>query len=114
MRNSTLSQNLLSENLKRFRSNLKMSQMKLAEQCNLSTNFISDLENGKVWVSAETLDKLCSVLGIDLYRLFLARDLPEIHVDERITSCCVDLESATRKAIGEVLEKHLKRLSDAR
>ena len=43
--------NLFGFNLKRLRKQKKISQIELSEKVDLAFTFISDIENGKKWVS---------------------------------------------------------------
>jgi len=61
---------LLSTNIKRFRTRRDWSQAKLAEKLDISTNFLSDIETQKGWVSPLTLVKLASALDVEVYELF--------------------------------------------
>ena len=61
---------LLSVNIKRFRNRRGWSQAKLAERLDISTNYLSDIETKKGWVTPTTLAKLADVLGIEVYELF--------------------------------------------
>ena len=61
---------LLSVNIKRFRNRRGWSQAKLAEKLDISTNFLSDIETQKGWVSPLTLVKLAAALNIEVYELF--------------------------------------------
>jgi transcriptional regulator with XRE-family HTH domain len=61
---------LLSSNIKRFRNRRGWSQAKLAEKLDISTNFLSDIETRKGWVSPLTLVKLAAALNIEVYELF--------------------------------------------
>lgn len=63
---------ILGNNIKRCRLKNKMSQLALAEKLNISTNFLSDIERCKAWISPTTLVKLASVLEIEPYELFKA------------------------------------------
>ena len=63
---------ILSSNIKRCRLRDNLSQIALAEKLDISTNFISDIERCKAWVSPETLVKLASALKIEPYELFKA------------------------------------------
>ena len=60
----------LSANLKRFRNYRKMSQAEMAEKLDISIPFLSDVENGRKWVSPATLVKFADVLGIEPHELF--------------------------------------------
>jgi transcriptional regulator with XRE-family HTH domain len=61
---------LLSANIKRFRNRRGWSQARLAEKLDISTNFLSDIETQKGWVSPLTLVKLATALDIEVYELF--------------------------------------------
>ena len=64
--------NLFSRNLRRLRTLANMSQLALAENAGLTHNFINDIENGKKWVSAETIGKLASALKAEPYQFFIS------------------------------------------
>jgi transcriptional regulator with XRE-family HTH domain len=61
---------LLSANIKRFRNRRGWSQANLAEKLDISTNFLSDIETTKGWVSPLTLAKLATALNVEVYELF--------------------------------------------
>ena len=63
---------LFSRNLKRLRAVANMSQLTLAENAGLTHNFINDIENGKKWVSAETIGKLAFTLKAEPYQFFIS------------------------------------------
>ena len=63
---------ILSNNIRRCRIKNNLSQLALAEKINISTNFLSDIERCKAWVSPSTLVKLAVALNIEPYELFKA------------------------------------------
>jgi len=63
---------LFSRNLKRLRNIANYSQLTLAVEAGLTHNFINDIENGKKWVSAETIAKLAIALKAEPYQFFIA------------------------------------------
>ena len=63
---------LFGRNLKRLRNMAKKSQLILASEAELAHNFINDIENGKKWVSAETIEKLAIALKAEPYQFFIA------------------------------------------
>ena len=63
---------ILGNNIKRCRLKNNLSQLALAEKVDISTNFLSDIERCKAWISPNTLVKLASVLNIEPYELFKA------------------------------------------
>jgi transcriptional regulator with XRE-family HTH domain len=60
---------ILSNNIKRCRLRDNLSQMALAEKLDISTNFLSDIERCKAWISPRTLVKLASALDVEPYEL---------------------------------------------
>ena len=61
---------ILSANLKRYRSYRKLTQEELAEKLGISIPFLSDVENGRKWISPATLVKFADALGIEPHELF--------------------------------------------
>jgi transcriptional regulator with XRE-family HTH domain len=61
---------ILSSNIRRCRQRDKLSQSALAEKLDISTNFLSDIERCKAWVSPVTLVRLAAALNIEPYELF--------------------------------------------
>ncbi|MDR0710243.1 MAG: helix-turn-helix domain-containing protein [Spirochaetaceae bacterium] len=62
-------------NLRHYRGFRGLTQAKLAEKLDISPNFISDLENGKRWLSSDTLVNLSDILDIAVHE-FLKPDTP--------------------------------------
>ena len=64
-------QELLIMNLKRYRGEKGYSQMILAEKAGISLGFLGDIEAGKKFPSAKTLQKIINALEKKPYELFL-------------------------------------------
>ena len=83
---------ILSNNIKRSRAKENLSQTALAEKVDISTNFLSDIERCKAWVSPNTLVRLAAVLNVEPYELFKAdallsskeKDILQQYADENI------------------------------
>ena len=60
-----------SRNLKVCRSNLGLSQAKLAEKSQLSTSYIASIEAGIRFPSGKAIESIIKVLKVDAYLLFL-------------------------------------------
>jgi transcriptional regulator with XRE-family HTH domain len=60
---------VLSVNIKKYRSELGLSQEKLAEQVALSDQTINDIEGCRSWVSDKTLVKIARALNVEVYQL---------------------------------------------
>ena len=95
---------ILSENIKIRRKQLNISQSKLAEIINMSSNYITDIENQKTWVSDSTLVKIASALGVEVYELL------KPHTNSTIIN-----DSAVKESAGNILREkreQLKKLLD--
>jgi transcriptional regulator with XRE-family HTH domain len=66
---------ILSQNIRRLRSYRKLSQADFAEKIDISIPFLSDIENGKKWVSPTTLAKMADALEIEAYELLKPENL---------------------------------------
>ena len=51
-------QRILLTNIKKYRSRRKYTQMKLAELCDVSPSYIGEIEIGRKYPSAKTLEKI--------------------------------------------------------
>jgi transcriptional regulator with XRE-family HTH domain len=60
---------ILSKNLRNYRNYCKLSQAELAEKLDISIPFLSDIENGKKWVSPRTLAKMADAFNIQAFEL---------------------------------------------
>jgi len=103
---------VLSENIRRLRNRREWSQMKLAEKLGISTNFLSDIENCKVWVSSSTLAKLASALDVQVYELFKPEDKGDNSSnDERMKRLVQDITIALNNSVNEAMNQSLKNIS---
>jgi transcriptional regulator with XRE-family HTH domain len=69
---------VLSVNIKKYRSELGLSQEKLAELVALSDQTINDIEGCRSWVSDKTLVKIARALKVEVYQLMY----PETEADK--------------------------------
>lgn len=56
---------MVGKNVRKYRHLKKISQIKLAQLCELQQSFISDIENGKRNITLSILKKLSDSLDID-------------------------------------------------
>jgi transcriptional regulator with XRE-family HTH domain len=100
---------LLSRNIKLFRNRLGLSQLHLALELGLSTTFLSDLETGKKWVSAQTLSQIAKALKIEVYELFK----PEQSIKEDIAAAVAkyldNVDNALIKSIEEAVRPAIRK-----
>jgi transcriptional regulator with XRE-family HTH domain len=62
---------LFGKNLKRLRNNKKISQLTLANMADLTHNFINEIENGRKWVSSDTIARLAAILETEPFQFFI-------------------------------------------
>jgi transcriptional regulator with XRE-family HTH domain len=58
-------------NLKKYRTEKKLSQEKFAELCDLHRTYISDIECFRRSISLENIQKIADALEIETYKLFV-------------------------------------------
>jgi len=63
---------ILSFNIKKERKKLGLTQEKLAEIADLSSQTINDIEGCRMWVSDKTMSKLARVLHVEAHQLLIA------------------------------------------
>jgi transcriptional regulator with XRE-family HTH domain len=100
---------LLSQNIKRYRNRLGLSQLQLALELGISITFLSDIEHGKKWVSAQTLSQIAKALKIEIYELFK----PEQGIREDITAAVAryldDVDETFINSIEEAVRPAVKK-----
>ncbi|MDR1506761.1 MAG: helix-turn-helix domain-containing protein [Treponema sp.] len=97
---------LFSKNLKLFRSKQGLSQLALSSRAGLAHNFVNDIENGKKWVSPDTIAKLAEVLDVEPSDFFMSNPLnpPE---NSRIRSYLDEINERFSTAVGEIKAAYL-------
>ena len=69
MANST--KDIFRQNLKFYRNELNLTQEKLSELSDISSDYLSEIERGKRTPSFKRLDLIASALNIEVYKLFI-------------------------------------------
>lgn len=62
---------ILGKNIKRYRQLKGLSQEELSEKLDISQQTMSKIECGRNFLTSETLEKIPSILGVNLYELFI-------------------------------------------
>jgi transcriptional regulator with XRE-family HTH domain len=68
-------------NLRKYRKEKGISQMRLAELCNTATNYIGEIEIGRRFPSLPLIEKIGLALNVEPYRFFkeeLGDNSPEL------------------------------------
>jgi transcriptional regulator with XRE-family HTH domain len=60
---------ILGKILRKYRNYSKLLQAELAERLDISIPFLSDIENGKKWISPKTLAKMTDTFDIEAFEL---------------------------------------------
>jgi len=96
---------LISNNIKRFRSMHNMSQLNLALNTGLTHNFINDIENCKKGVSYKTLAKFSVVFNVEPYQFFLPDTIP----NNEIMVYVKDINDSVQKVVNDLTQQYLTR-----
>ncbi|MCK5673498.1 MAG: helix-turn-helix transcriptional regulator [Spirochaetales bacterium] len=92
-------------NIKKYRSALNYSQYNLAELCGVSTSYISEIETGKKFPSAKTLQSIVKALEVKPYKLFLdVNDIDDFDKEGLLSS----LEVKITHQIAKEFHSHYK------
>jgi len=89
-------------NIKRYREYRKWTQAQLAEKLNISINFLSDIENGKKWISPASMVKFASVLNIEPFELFKPADIPDPSVSKLFSKYNDEVVQAVSESLRQV------------
>ena len=101
-------QQLLATNIKLARQKLGYSQMKLAEISDLSTGFIAEIEVGRKFKSASSLQKIADALGLKPYQMFVDREEKDkFERYDLITQLYKELKDNINSKLEEVIKKYL-------
>ncbi len=101
-------QDLLILNLKRARTRMDFSQIDLAEKAGISLGYIGDIEAGKKFPSATTMQKLVDALGMRPYELFIDDTDHEVpHRHEFLNRIRQDLTRGINGHIDQIIDYHL-------
>ncbi|MDR3356507.1 MAG: helix-turn-helix domain-containing protein [Spirochaetaceae bacterium] len=91
------------ENMKRFRQDMGISQMLLAERIDSSTNYISEIEIGRKFPSVEMIEKIAGALNIDAYQLFKDADTETERLERNPAAYLRDIPLKIRKNLAAEL-----------
>ncbi|GHT95323.1 hypothetical protein FACS1894141_3710 [Spirochaetia bacterium] len=109
---------ILALNMKEKRRILGISQAKLAEKADTSTQYVAMIELEKKFPSPEMLERLAEALEIDSPELFSMPPSPAGTLRKLHDAVLADLEQATaaavkqaaKDAVGQVIAAHVRAL----
>jgi len=102
---------ILGQNIKKFRIFRKLTQVEFAEMIDISIPFLSDIENGKKWISPATLAKMADALKIDAYELLK----PDTIIPDNAANIIEKYTAEISRMFGETLDnihnKYIKQIN---
>ena len=98
---------IFSRNIKRLRHLANISQIELAAKADLTHNFINDIENGKKWVSAETIGKLAAALKAEPYQFFISESKWDNQGAVIFSHYLKDFTDSFNKVVNEYRSRYL-------
>jgi transcriptional regulator with XRE-family HTH domain len=104
---------IFGSNLKRYRNYRKFSQAELAEKLDISIPFLSDVENGRKWISPLTLAKFASALYIEPYELFKPENIPYPEMTTALTNWSNDIVDAVGQAVKDIQTCYLSQTNNS-
>ena len=104
---------IFGSNVKKYRLKKGYTQEKLAELAEISDKVISPIETGRSFIKLEDMPKLCEVLDVEPFQLFLTNETSgEISDDLRRERVLTRLKTCKREELDllcDVLTKFIER-----
>jgi transcriptional regulator with XRE-family HTH domain len=95
---------LLAFNLKQYRLKLGLTQAKLAEKAEASTQYVAMIELGRKYPSLELLERIAAALEIDNLDLFTPPPFPVENVIKLRKKFLTDLEKEVTKSVNKAVQ----------
>ena len=91
--------NLISQNIKKYRLLNNMTQEQLAEQLSLDTQYYSQLERGERNFTIEKITTLCSIFHIGIEKIIDIRQDTSVNTDEILSKIQLQLKPLNYKQL---------------
>lgn len=85
-----------------------LSQLNLAQGLGISPNFLSDIENGRKWVSPNTLVQLACALKIEIYELFKPEEASPTDTNAIIAKYIDDVSISFQQSVERTLKQTIE------
>jgi transcriptional regulator with XRE-family HTH domain len=102
---------LLGKNLRRLRAMANLSQLSLAGQTGLTHNFINDIENGRKWVSAETIARLAAALKVEAHQFFLPVSMWDGREADAFSLYLEDFSDSLQKMVHDYRQRYITHIT---
>jgi len=100
---------ILAYNLKENRKKCGLSQAKLAEKANITTQYIAMIEVSRKFPTPEMLDRLAKALEIETYELFIVKPSPEDAMERLHNTLVGNIEQVVSRAVEKSISENLKK-----
>ena len=100
---------ILASNLKKNRKKCGLSQAKLAEKANITTQYIAMIEVSRKFPTPEMLDRLAKALEIETYELFIVKPSPEDAMERLHDTLVGNIEQLIGKAVKKAIAENCKK-----
>lgn len=100
-------QNTFIRNLRFLRTKAELSQLKFSELIEITPNYLNAVENGKYFPSPEVIDRICNVLQILPYQLFLEEQT--FANSEKVQS--IQIISKLKQSVSSEFDKIISEIS---
>jgi transcriptional regulator with XRE-family HTH domain len=94
---------ILANNLRENRKRCGLSQAKLSEKANISTQYIAMIEVSRKFPTPEMLERIAKALEIEAHELFLVRTSPERAMEKLHDSLAGNIERLISEAVKKAL-----------
>jgi transcriptional regulator with XRE-family HTH domain len=98
---------ILANNLRLNRRKCGLSQAKLAEKANITTQYIAMIEVSRKFPTPEMLDRLATALEIETYELFIVKPSPEDAMERLHNTLVGNIERVVEKAVEKAVTAKL-------
>jgi transcriptional regulator with XRE-family HTH domain len=89
------------------RTELGLTQEKLAELAAVSYQMVHDIEGCRTWVSDKTLQSLSQALEVEIYVLFRPDEEANSETKELVTRFAKDISVSLNQSLGKLTKKYL-------
>jgi len=97
---------ILGKNIKSIRSEKGLTQAILAEKADISIIFLSNIERGAKYPTADTLARIAYALRVEVFELFKGE---RVHSDnkELVSSLSKDISMKVNSALDDIFKQYL-------
>jgi len=94
---------ILANNLKEQRKKCGLSQAKLSERANLSTQYIAMIEVSRKFPTPEVLERIAEALEIEAHELFVVKPSPESAMEKLHDTLVGNVERLINEAVTRAI-----------